>query len=136
MNPYLCESSRPLPLSRCELIDECRFDEADGESAAAGASAVSAQGGGESAATGAGGPDQAQAERRALAAPQDEPPDWRALFAREGGTLRLTLTFGCMEIAYNMAFYVIVFSAGRCLFILHPVLLLTHSLTYLRAGAS
>ena len=36
---------------------------------------------------------------------------WRDLFRSD--ILPLTLTFGIMEVAYNMAFYIIVFSAGR-----------------------
>ena len=36
---------------------------------------------------------------------------WQDLFSREN--LPLTLTFGAMEVAYNLAFYVIIFSAGK-----------------------
>ena len=44
-------------------------------------------------------------------APLAEDYSWRDLFSRD--FLPLTLTFGVMEVAYNMAFYVIIFSAGK-----------------------
>lgn len=53
-------------------------------------------------------------ERAALAnacAPLAEDYSWTDLFT--GENLPLTLAFGVMEIAYNMAFYIIIFSAGQ-----------------------
>jgi hypothetical protein len=44
-------------------------------------------------------------------APLAEDYSWRDLFSPE--FLPLTLTFGVMEVAYNMAFYVIIFSSGK-----------------------
>lgn len=44
------------------------------------------------------------------AEPAEPEVSWSDLFGED--RLILTLTFGCMEVAYNMAFYVIVFSAG------------------------
>ena len=41
---------------------------------------------------------------------EEDELDWTDLFTREN--LPLTLTFGVMEISYNFAFYVIIFSAG------------------------
>lgn len=49
-------------------------------------------------------------EEMACTALEEADVEWTALF--RGSNLPLTLTFGAMEVAYNMAFYVIVFSAG------------------------
>ena len=48
----------------------------------------------------------------ACASPMEDDVVWTDLFSSVGERRRLTLTLGAMEVAYNMAFYVIVFSAG------------------------
>ena len=59
-------------------------------------------------------------------APGEEDVEWSQLFSPTDGRLLMTLTFGCMEVAYNMAFYVIVFSAGT---VSDQLLLITLTLT-------
>ena len=98
----------------CALLnEECDVSAISGTEGGADAAAMGAG----SARTGSARTDECAEAASACAVPADDAVRWADLFSLgngegETGYLPLTLTFGCMEVAYNMAFYVIVFSAG------------------------
>ena len=96
-------------LSSCEVAQEAR--KTGGAGAYAGAEEILA---GEEATVvqGSSARPDGDAAYASISMPAEQQLDWTDLFAAKDGTLWLTLTFGAMEISYNLAFYVIIFSAG------------------------